>query len=1418
MKWYLGAASLAMITEQDRRHWLMKTDASKEVQDTVTGDIFQGRIENVGSDIILETEKTAVKDYVVHKGTFSKENVSDVFNITRSVFSYIPMMNGLHFLRIKSINLDIEGTYHNYRLKLTNVKACYVPIAPDKTDPDQFVYKWYYTTDRPVLEAMDVNGQWTISQDIAFSEGVTNPVYYFPADEVLQPINAILTANDEVITDLVDNDDMIGMPLVWFVCKESDIGPKITLTNNQNENADSLLLSIGHNGNTSPYKCNLFTSTGISSESVPSGNIDDWKLVCKAVAGEEFDGTPGDSVKPVSRVLFVQSSGVPDDQRYVEFSDYEGNNKITLNLDAGWEYDETEHSYSVLMELFDTNLYGEETPLIPVFNVELDSSVPFDITSSDTGFAGVRLCSSDTVDQTQRYPHDIENLDGLPAWIRNRDDQNLSPQHVSIYAAHNTPFYDPEDQQTRQIAGLLMDPGVERTYDTQFHPGRYRITRVDIINGGSGYNFALPSSVVVHCYQDPVEHMAVTTLYSDSERTQPITPARNMLYETQLNRRFWYDSTHEEYMSCDLMWDHLYDVDGDNIGTKNRFWVTFPDGTISRTLFEVSEVDENGTVLSVNPLYPGEVGDDVKEMIYAYFNQKKNKFYATKSELIEIEPNSNKVYKDLRSGYVYMYSDVSKRYYKYDQLWSGTTFDEAYDPNELTGTSIQTVWLYSNEHSYNDIMQARNSQIAGTGSGLMDDTYPWWLFTYTSGTGLILSISLEYLQEEEAPYTSDDVPTEQLGRVYILSNDSETYINNATAKNPKPERTAARICDIPTSVMQLSNISGVAPTSVVDKEYVRSQASYTTKDQEYLYNSSKNRWVRPIDLGRNGVPIYNPDDPDNTNSNKFVFDSMDKLNLVDLRGHNDYRMTINLNRSVPPSDVEIDSISTPGTGYAVGDTGTIVVGGYSFTYIVNQVSATGQVLDVSMGSNDPSGAMINLANFSMPEGSSAGYTTPYGTAPLGNSQGRGLKLVFKINHYSSLTPKKGDIFPDIYALVSTKSGVWLCERINDNWVQSIKIAEADDSNSLIAEGSLSTKDSYLNSILPSYRVLPVSPEKAYAQAIRLNVFQSASALNIVDENTTPVYVPAVSGNGAIDTKTWVDINKIYCRGVKTLIAETRNDTSVIEAIKTTGDARFDCYIFWRWLEPENMNNRAFEYGIIHRSLDNLQSTDTISMLPANELEMDKYVHTNAQTTIMWNVPHVGPMVWMYDPNSDVHEKYYVNAHTRELYVVREKYKWEDIEIIGATGEASSRISLLDDTYSGYLKYNIYTNSPAYVYMPEGQTPIYKQPQFIKLMAAGPEGSISAIREHKPPKGSWRLIFPAITTTEAYTLRNITDGREFTPVKMQVLRGANITAASDVINDDGLPVNYKTILMDENTATGKIDMKAYNQESHTWMKI
>lgn len=132
-----------------------------------------------------------------------------------------------------------------------------------------------------------------------------------------------------------------------------------------------------------------------------------------------------------------------------------------------------------------------------------------------------------------------------------------------------------------------------------------------------------------------------------------------------------------------------------------------------------------------------------------------------------------------------------------------------------------------------------------------------------------------------------------------------------------------------------------------------------------------------------------------------------------------------------------------------------------------------------------------------------------------------------------------------------------------------------------------------------------------------------------------------------------------------------------------------------------------------------------------------------------------------------------------------------------------------------LDYYIYSNNPTDSSVQENPDPIYKQPGFVKL-ASPMSYPITELHKYHPIRGSWRLVFPSLTN--AYKLQNIEDGREFTPVKMQILRGSNIGTAGDVLNDDDIPVNYKTLLMDENTDSGRVELKVYDQESHKWIQI
>ena len=95
---------------------------------------------------------------------------------------------------------------------------------------------------------------------------------------------------------------------------------------------------------------------------------------------------------------------------------------------------------------------------------------------------------------------------------------------------------------------------------------------------------------------------------------------------------------------------------------------------------------------------------------------------------------------------------------------------------------------------------------------------------------------------------------------------------------------------------------------------------------------------------------------------------------------------------------------------------------------------------------------------------------------------------------------------------------------------------------------------------------------------------------------------------------------------------------------------------WKWDDPSpTSTNLLFSYGIIQRSFNNLMSTDTSTMLPMNGLNSPSYVHSNEQTTIVWNTEHG---VMMYDPVSSEKETYIIDPDTNDISISRKNTNME----------------------------------------------------------------------------------------------------------------------------------------------------------------
>ena len=168
-------------------------------------------------------------------------------------------------------------------------------------------------------------------------------------------------------------------------------------------------------------------------------------------------------------------------------------------------------------------------------------------------------------------------------------------------------------------------------------------------------------------------------------------------------------------------------------------------------------------------------------------------------------------------------------------------------------------------------------------------------------------------------------PALESGRGYLISNDSTAYENNAVSEHPRPARTVARICDIPTSFTQLENITGVSPTIVIDEKYVHQQAPFYNQTFYDLWNDRNPRKVNVVYQGETYIlPTWNtlsylaPSGVVRSQKCEYEFD-ITHISMADI----DQTFTV--------------SIASHGTGYAVNDTFGFNIGGIFLRGIVDSI-------------------------------------------------------------------------------------------------------------------------------------------------------------------------------------------------------------------------------------------------------------------------------------------------------------------------------------------------------------------------------------------------------------------------------------------------------------------------------------------------
>lgn len=246
-------------------------------------------------------------------------------------------------------------------------------------------------------------------------------------------------------------------------------------------------------------------------------------------------------------------------------------------------------------------------------------------------------------------------------------------------------------------------------------------------------------------------------------------------------------------------------------------------------------------------------------------------------------------------------------------------------------------------------------------------------------------------------YFSCDVidldPELQFARVMLITNDPSVYENNTKTPYQKPLRAIARMCDIPTDFSQIEHIKGIAPTVIIDEDYIRQYASMNDEDKNRLWNKLENKWCISLMSLSQSIGVYDS--------------SIDLNTYLPITSETNYTHKENLNTSVDFYQCSI-AIANGGSGYNVNDSFTFYLGGVLVSGIVETINA-GVVETVSLDL-DPT-LRINIGNL---DSAITSFTT---TTVNGNGSGLVIDIVVPTTLWNSLQMKNTNTpYDDLFTL------------------------------------------------------------------------------------------------------------------------------------------------------------------------------------------------------------------------------------------------------------------------------------------------------------------------------------------------------------------------------------------------------------------
>ena len=518
-----------------------------------------------------------------------------------------------------------------------------------------------------------------------------------------------------------------------------------------------------------------------------------------------------------------------------------------------------------------------------------------------------------------------------------------------------------------------------------------------------------------------------------------------------------------------------------------------------------------------------------------------------------------------------------------DKQTAGIIIDSAIPQNELN--KVTSDMPISIQFDWNDQINRRYITIDENASISNSVTEITFADSNTFGNSKIAKYSLndKFVYHGNRTFSLGIIgldPELEVGRVYIISNDKIVYENNEVSSHKKPPTTFARICDIPTKYSQLINIKGIAPTLVIDEDYVRTEACFygNRGDKEILYNQTNRDHIMVTD----DYVVFPETFDMSTITNQMISERFSKY--------------IHLNDIIEITDrnfVEYE-IDDGGTGYNVDDIFSFYIGGIRIKGIVKTVDEGVVTAIAYLYTKESTGETIETDYPQFSAGaiyiprSSLKQSQSYDTDNI-SSNGVGLTIRMTINEvwWEQTAMTTDGILNDIFLFKLDHFGnIWAYKYSDGTWIQDTQISGIQVHDNLY-DDMISRNDRNIKNVL-----------------LYNNINQIQRIVNSFEIYTTTYFIPTIEKSEDIfsDKDFSIEIEQAY-----------RNIQNGI-------------FFLIPGLEASKYHNIvSFEIGHVNYEYNDL-------IIPAyHDLNLPSYVNKSNKLFI-YNNEDVQPSLFIFDPN------------------------------------------------------------------------------------------------------------------------------------------------------------------------------------------